>query len=92
MNGSASRKGKTVTLTMVNPSLTDPADTQVALRGGTATRATGVVLASSDMHAHNTFDQPNAVKSRSLNVTASGDTLTVTTPPASVSKVEITLA
>lgn len=92
LKGSASRKGKTVTLTMVNPSLTAPSETQIALRGGTSTRATGVVLATSDMHAHNTFSEPNAVKSAAMNVTASGDTLTVTIPQASVSKVEITLA
>ncbi len=92
LNGSASRKDKTVTLTVVNTALTAPAETQVALRGGTASRAAGVVLASSDIHAHNTFDQPNAVKSASLNVAGSGDMLTVTLPPASVTKIEITLA
>ncbi len=91
MNGSASRKGNTVTLTMINPSLTGPSETQIALRGTSATRATGTVLASSDMHAHNTFEQPNFVKSAALPVTASGDTLTVTIPPASVNKLEITL-
>jgi alpha-N-arabinofuranosidase len=92
LNGSASRKGNIVTLTMVNPALTGPSNTQVALRGVSVRKATGVVLASSDMHAHNTFDQPNNVKSMPLNVTVSADMLNVTLPPASVTKLEITLA
>jgi alpha-N-arabinofuranosidase len=91
LNGSASRKGRTVTLTMVNPSLSSPVDTQIALRGGDATAASGVVLNASDMHAHNTFDQPEAVKSASLAVSVSSGLLKVSIPPASVSKIEIAL-
>ena len=91
LNGSASRKGNAVTLTMVNPNLSGPLETQVALRGATAIKATGVVLASSDMHAHNAFDQPNAVTSAPLNVTLSGGMLNLTIPAESVTKVEVTL-
>jgi alpha-L-arabinofuranosidase len=91
LNGSASRKGNTVTLTMVNPSLSSPLDTQIALRGGDATAATGMVLNASDMHAHNTFDQPNAVKSVPLAVSVNGGLLTVTIPPASVTKIQVKL-
>jgi alpha-L-arabinofuranosidase len=91
LNGSASRKGNTVTLTMVNPSLSSPLDTQIALRGGDATAATGMVLNASDMHAHNTFDQPNAVKSVPLAVSVNGGLLTVTIPPASVTKIQAML-
>jgi alpha-L-arabinofuranosidase len=91
LNGSASRKGNTVTLTMVNPSLSSPLDTQIALRGGDATAATGMVLDASDMHAHNTFDQPNAVKSVPLAVSVNGGLLTVTIPPASVTKIQAML-
>ncbi len=92
LNGSASRKGNVVTLTMVNPALTSPSETQVALRGVSVARATGVVLASDDMHAHNTFENPNAVKTAALAVTVNGDMMTVTIPAASVTKLEITLA
>ena len=91
LNGSASRKGNKVTLTMVNPSLTSPTDTQIALRGGKPTAAAGVILHSSDMHAHNTFDQPNMVKSALLPVSVAADMLTVIIPPASVTKIEVTL-
>ena len=91
LNGSASRKGNIVTLTMVNPSLSGPSDTQVVLADGNVTGAKGVVLASSDMHAHNTFDQPNAVHSGPINVAVSGGMLNMMLPPASVIKLEITL-
>ena len=91
LNGSASRKGNVVTLTLVNPALTSPSDTQVALRGVTVASATGVTLATSDMHAHNTFDQPDNVKTAPLQVAINGDLLNVTIPAASVTKLEITL-
>ena len=91
LNGSASRKGNIVTLTMVNPALSGPSDTQIVLADGNVTGAKGVVLASSDMHAHNTFDQPNAVHSGPIDVTVSGGMLSVALPPASVTKLEITL-
>jgi alpha-N-arabinofuranosidase len=92
LNGSASRKGNVVTLTMVNSDLANPSDAQIALNGATIASATGTVLAATDMHAHNDFNHPDAVKSASLSVTVNGGTLTVSIPSASVSKLEITLA
>jgi len=92
LNGSASRKDKVVTLTVVNPDLARPMETQIALHGATITRAAGTVLANSDMHAHNTFDQPNAVKPASLPVSVSGGLTAVRFPAASVNKLEISLA
>lgn len=92
LNGSASRKGNIVTLTMVNSALSSPSETQIALRGATMAKVTGTVLAADDMHAHNTFEQPNAVKSAPLNATVSGDMVNVTIPAASVIKLEISLA
>jgi alpha-N-arabinofuranosidase len=91
LNGSASRKDNIVTLTMVNPALSGPSDAQVMLADGSVKSAKGVVLASSDMHAHNTFDQPNTVHSDPIDVTVGGGMLNVTLPPASVTKLEITL-
>ena len=92
INGSASQKGKVITVTMVNTSLAGPSDTQISLGGVHVASAKGTVLANSDMHAHNTFDQPDTVKSAPLNVTVASDLLTVTIPAASVTKIEITLA
>ena len=91
MNGSASRKGNVVTLTLVNPDLAKPSETEIALHGAKPARAAGAVLAASDMHAHNTFDHPNTVKTAPLDVTMNGEMLNATIPAASVSKLEITL-
>ena len=91
LNGSASRKGNILTLTIVSPDLEKPTDTQIAVRGAKTASASGTVLMASEMNAHNTFDQPNAVRPTSLAVAISNDLLNVTIPPASVSKLEIIL-
>jgi alpha-N-arabinofuranosidase len=91
LNGSASRKEGVVTLTIVNPDLSKTLDTQIALRGSMAASATGTVLAAGDMHAHNTFDQPNAVEPTNLKVEVSRNLLNVSIPPASVTKLDVVL-
>jgi alpha-N-arabinofuranosidase len=91
LNGSTSRKDGVVTLTIVNPDLSKTLDTQIALRGATVANATGTVLAASDMHAHNTFDQPNAVRPVSLAVEVRGNLLSVSIPAASVTKLDVVL-
>src|SRR6185437_7499300 len=45
LSGSASIKGKTLTLTVVNPHLTQPMITEIAVRGASVTSARGTVLA-----------------------------------------------
>jgi alpha-N-arabinofuranosidase len=91
LNGSASRKGQTVTLTIVNPGLSKTMETQIVLRGGPVARVSGTVLANSDMHAHNTFDHPNAVMPATLPVALGDGLLNVSIPPASVAKLEVSL-
>lgn len=91
LNGSASRKGSVVTLTIVNPDLSKVTETQIALGAARIIRAEGTVLAANDMHAHNTFDQPNAVTTATLAVAVNGEQLSVTLPPASVTKLTLTL-
>jgi alpha-N-arabinofuranosidase len=91
LNGSASRKGNVVIVSAVNPDLRNAKQTQMVLRGAKAASASGRVLAAEDMHAHNSFDQPDRVKSVALDVSISGGMLNVVLPAASVSKFEITL-
>lgn len=91
LDGSASRKGNVVTLTMVNPELAGPKQTQVALRGFQVKQATGVVLTAGDIHAHNTFDRPDAVHPARLAAEVSGGMVNVSLPAASVSRLEIVL-
>jgi alpha-N-arabinofuranosidase len=75
----------------VNPNLSRPSDAQVALRGVTIAGASGSALAASDMHAHNTFENPDVVKTAPLDVSVNGGILNVSIPAASVIKLEITL-
>ena len=92
LNGSASRKGNVVTLTAVNPDLDGPSDTQVALRNVKIASASGRILKAGDMHAHNTFENPEAVKIATLDVSVNGETLSLSIPAASVIQLEIALA
>ena len=91
LNGSASRKNQVVTLTIVNPDLSKPIETQIALRGAAVASASGTVLAASDMHAHNTFDHPNAVMSTTLAIAVGGGLMNLSIPAASVTKLDIVL-
>jgi alpha-N-arabinofuranosidase len=90
--GSASVANRSLTLTAVNNSLTDPLETTIQLRGGTAKEARGRVLTASDIHAHNDFANPDAVKPTSLAVEAAGASLRVKIPTASVVKIQAELA
>lgn len=92
LNGSASRQGSTVTLTMVNPDLNQPKATQIALRGAKAETATASVLASEDMHAHNSFAQPRAVGLKTLECTIRDGAVHLILPAASVCGVQIELS
>jgi alpha-N-arabinofuranosidase len=91
LSGSASRKSNVVTLTAVNPDLSRASETELAIRGASVTRASGTVLTAQDRHAHNTFDEPDAVKSATLAVALNGNMLNVSIPPASIIRVEIEL-
>jgi alpha-N-arabinofuranosidase len=90
---SAQGSGKLLTLTVVNPHLTRLTTTEIAIRGASIASASGTVLASRDVHDHNDFDHPNAVKPEAATVNSpSLGKLQHTFPPASVTSLQITLA
>ena len=95
LSGSASvaaSDGKRVTLTVVNPHLDRPMTTEIAVLGTTIASAKGTVLASHDVHDHNDFAHPDAVKPATAAVgTPSGGRLVHTFPAASVTALEISL-
>jgi alpha-N-arabinofuranosidase len=92
LNGSASLKDKILTLTVVNPHTTEHREAEIMVRGGSFSSAEVTTLTNSDIHAHNTFDHPEAVSAISQKVSASGLPLRYTFAPASVTKLSITLA
>jgi alpha-N-arabinofuranosidase len=91
LNGSASIKGKRVTLTAVNSDLNQAVETEVQVQGTHVQNAAGTIIAAGDMHAHNTFDQPDVVHSTPHPVSPKADHVRVTIPPASVFRLEIDL-
>jgi alpha-N-arabinofuranosidase len=92
LNGSASVTGKVLTLTVVNPHLTESHPVQIMLSGdASAASAETEVLGGEDVHGHNTFEQPNAVTTRKAAATVSGKVVQFTLPPSSVTRLTITL-
>jgi alpha-N-arabinofuranosidase len=97
LSGSASiateGNGKRLTLSVVNPHLDRALTTEITVRGLTIASASGQVLVSSDIHAHNDFAHPEAVKPAPATIgqIASGK-LMQTFPAASVTTLTITLA
>jgi alpha-N-arabinofuranosidase len=89
LRGSASRQGNTLSLTVVNSSADQPQEAEVNLHGAKPTSARATVLANTDIHAHNTFAQPNAVALREEAANVSEGALRYTFAPASVTRLEI---
>jgi alpha-N-arabinofuranosidase len=92
LKGSASLKEKTLTLTAVNPDVSQARETEIVLRGASAVSAKAWIVGDSDIHAHNTFDEPERVKTRIAEVAVRAGALTFTFPPASVVKIEVQLS
>ena len=90
LNGSASLKNRTLTLTVVNPHISVPREAEIEIRGGTPGAVRAMTIASSDIHAHNTFEAPDTVRPREDQVTWSrGTALAYRFPPASVTRLTI---
>lgn len=92
LNGSASRREGAITLTLVNPSLDQPREAEVTLRGARAASFSTRTLRTEKPDAHNSFEQPDAVPSPpEVQGRATGGTIVLTCPPASVMRVRIAL-
>jgi len=89
--GSASLNGKQLTLTVTNPHLSEPRETEIAVRGARAATARALVLATPDVHAHNTFANPKAVQPRDERVTVSAGAISYRFAPASVTRLQVSL-
>jgi alpha-L-arabinofuranosidase len=83
-------------MTVVNPHVSEPREAQIAVQGGSfssGSAATALTIAASDVHAHNTFDQPKSVEPREDRVGGvQGGVLTHRFPPASVTRLTVGLA
>lgn len=92
LGGSASLVGKQLTLTIVNPDLREPREAEIVTNGATITAANARTLSESDVHAHNTFDRPREVEPRDEQTRVTGGRLIHRFAPASVTRLQITLA
>jgi len=91
LSGSASMKGKVVSLSGVNPHLDQAMTTEIALHGHPIVSVQGSVLTSTNVHDHNDFSHPNAVHPVPAQTAApSGDRLVHVFPPASVTILQFT--
>jgi alpha-L-arabinofuranosidase len=89
LKGSASVRDQTLTITAVNPSTSEARLTEIDLRGAIIKDASMTWLTSSDIHAHNTFEQRDVVVPQTKPLSLSGGSLVVEFPPASVVALKI---
>ena len=92
LNGSASLRDKTVTLTVTNPDIQNAQETEIALRGATIKDVQVITLTHKDIHAHNSFENPRAIEPQPGKAAISGGTVRCSFAPASVTRLQITLA
>lgn len=91
LKGSSSVRGKDLTVTVVNPHVTEPRDTQITVRGMKMKTASATVLTHPDIHAHNTFSEKDVVRPREQSADVKGDVVNFRFPAASVTKLSIQL-
>jgi alpha-N-arabinofuranosidase len=91
--GSCSMRDKRLVLTVTNPDVQNAQETQIAIAGGArVSNARATVLTASDVHARNTFDQPDAVKPAPAASVTAASPLIYNFAPASVTRLELDLA
>jgi len=91
LKGSASLRDKDLTLTVVNPHVSEARDAQVSVRGAKLKTASATVLTHADIHAHNTFTERDTVSPKTQSAEIKGDVLNFHFPPASVTKLSVQL-
>jgi alpha-N-arabinofuranosidase len=92
LKGAASLRGKDLTITVVNPNVSQPREAEINLLGAEASSGQATVLATTDIHAHNTFDNPKEVHPRTESWTPTGRAIKYTFAPASVTLLQLKLA
>src|SRR5262249_47576619 len=93
LDGSASLQDRRLVLTVTNLDVSQARKTEIVIRGANSKETNITVLAAADIHAHNTFENPNAVKPAGSQVEATrGAGLVFEFPPGSVTKLVVELS
>jgi alpha-N-arabinofuranosidase len=88
LSGSCSLHDKRVVLTVVNSDAENAQDAEIIVRGAQVSNAQAITLTASDIHAHNDFANPNAIKPSSASLPAPAAPWIYRFAPASVTKLE----
>jgi alpha-L-arabinofuranosidase len=91
LKGSASRHDKNLVLTVVNSHVSEPRQAEIVIRGASVASGSSTVLTHSDIHAHNTLEQPDVIAPQAQQLSITGPGLVFTFAPASVTKLALTL-
>jgi alpha-N-arabinofuranosidase len=91
LHGSASIKGPILTLTLVNPHASEACEPTILIRGGEVGSAEISALADGDIHARNTFENPDRVRPVASPLNAHGSRFTCRLPAASVNRLSLRL-
>src|SRR5262249_41653855 len=92
LNGSASLQDRRVILTVTNPDPKTAMETEIAILGANIKEVNVTTLTAKDIHAHNSFEDPRAIEPQTSQATVKGRTLIYSFAPASVTRLQITLA
>jgi alpha-N-arabinofuranosidase len=84
LSGSASIGEGVLTLSVVNPHATLPAECSIDVRGRAVGGVEVATLTHEDIAAHNTFESPDVLRPTSRRVESPAGPLTLVLPPASV--------
>lgn len=89
VTASASIKDGKVLITFCNMDLENPVPLEICLRGGAFTKAEAQVLTAEVMDEHNTFEEPERIQPRALTADLTGDTVSLTLPPKSITALHL---
>jgi len=93
LNGSASLHDRRLILTVTNPDPNAARETEIAIHGAAVKEVSVIALTAKDIRAHNSFDNPRAIEPQpSQAAVKGGGTLVCNFAPASVTRLQITLA
>jgi alpha-N-arabinofuranosidase len=92
LSSSASRRDRQLILTVTNPDLTRARETEIVVRGAVIKDVGVTTLSSSDMRAHNSFDNPRNLEPKEGKAAPRSDgAMVFVFPPASVTRFQIGL-
>ena len=92
LKGSASIQDKELVLTVVNPHVSEAREAEIGIRSGSLKSGTATSLTHTDIHAHNSLLERDVVRPKTSAVDGKRGVITYTFPPASVTKLALTLA